>query len=122
MLVGGERASEHDSFNGSCNARIVTPPPGGDVTGSGNAAAGAAVAAAAAGAAGKSTPAFPPSFPGMLVFFFYCVLQQLASKNPNLAREWLKFRDTAVESVAVRERPAVMLAVIATVDEFSPPT
>lgn len=27
MLVSGKGASEHDSFNGACNAKIVTPPP-----------------------------------------------------------------------------------------------
>lgn len=60
VLVGGERASEHDSFNGACNARIVTPPPGGDVTGSSSnaAAVAAAAAAAAAGATRINAPAF----------------------------------------------------------------
>lgn len=27
VLVSGQGASEHDSFNGACNAKIVTPPP-----------------------------------------------------------------------------------------------
>lgn len=27
VLVSGKGASEHDSFNGACNAKIVTPPP-----------------------------------------------------------------------------------------------
>ncbi|CAM9860165.1 unnamed protein product [Ectocarpus fasciculatus] len=31
VLVGGSRASEHDSFNGACSAKIVTPPPGGEI-------------------------------------------------------------------------------------------
>ena len=26
MLVTGDRASEHDSFSGACNAKVVTPP------------------------------------------------------------------------------------------------
>lgn len=36
MLVGGSRASEHDSFNGACSAKIVTPTPGGEISGSNN--------------------------------------------------------------------------------------
>ncbi|CAM9458952.1 unnamed protein product, partial [Pylaiella littoralis] len=56
VLVGGERATEHDSFNGSCSAKIVTPPLGNDVVGGGSTSApswgGAASAAAAATADG----------------------------------------------------------------------
>ncbi|CAM9374312.1 unnamed protein product, partial [Ectocarpus sp. 12 AP-2014] len=36
VLVGGSRASEHDSFNGACSAKIVTPPPGSEIFGSNN--------------------------------------------------------------------------------------
>lgn len=36
LLVEWERASEHDTFNGACNAKIVTPSPVGDATGSSN--------------------------------------------------------------------------------------
>ncbi|CAM9250646.1 unnamed protein product [Scytosiphon promiscuus] len=54
VLVEGERASEHDTFNGAINARIVTPPPGGDAAGSGNPSQswGATSGAAAASADG----------------------------------------------------------------------
>lgn len=43
VLVSGERASEHDSFNGACNAKVVTPPPsdGAHNPGGGSATAGA---------------------------------------------------------------------------------
>lgn len=43
VLVSGDRASEHDSFNGACNAKIVTPPPsdGAHQSGGGSVATGA---------------------------------------------------------------------------------
>lgn len=59
VLVGAERASEHDSFNGACNARIVTPPPGDEVTGSSNSShawGGSAAATPAAGAKDTRAP------------------------------------------------------------------
>lgn len=40
MLVSGERASEHDSFNGACSAKIVTPAPGDGALAGGGVAAG----------------------------------------------------------------------------------
>lgn len=45
MLVSGERASEHDSFSGACNAKVVTPPPsdGSLQPGGGSVTAGACV-------------------------------------------------------------------------------